>query len=208
MPRPRSSSVSARLSSCTIWSSVSGLQHVNAAARKQRAVDLERRILGGGADQADVAFFHVGQKGILLRFVEAVNLVDEDDGARAVLAGAFGVGHDLLDFLDPGEHGGELDELRLGHAGDDLRQRGLAGARRSPEDERTGVVALDLRAQGLAGTDQLFLPGKFFERARTHAVRQRPRAVGGACRRSEWVGKVPWKIVSPQSHRDSRENPY
>ena len=56
------------------------------------------------------------QKGILLRFVEAVNFVDEDDGARAVLAGAVGIAHDLLDFLDAGEHGGKLDEVGLGDA--------------------------------------------------------------------------------------------
>ena len=155
------------------------LQHVDAAARKQRGVDLERRILGGSADQADVAFFHVGQKGILLSFVETVNLIDEDDGARAVLTGALGVGHDLLDLFNPGEHGGEFDKLRLGHAGDDLRQRSLARARRSPEDERTRVVAVDLCAQRLAGTDQVFLAGELFKRTRTHTVSQRSCAVGG-----------------------------
>ena len=89
----------------------------------------------------------------MLGFVEAVNFVDEDDGAGTVLASAFGVGHDLLDFFDAGEDGGEFDEVRLGHVRDDLRQRSLAGAGRAPEDERTGIVALDLSAQRFAGTD-------------------------------------------------------
>ena len=121
----------------------------------------------------------MGQEGVLLGFVEAMDFVDEDNGPRAVLLGALGVGHDLLDFLDAGEHGGELDELGLGHAGDDLRQRGFAGAGRSPEDERTDVVALDLRAQRLAGADQVLLSDEFVERARTHAVGERAGAVAG-----------------------------
>ena len=127
-------------------------------------------IFGRRADQANAAFFDVGQEGILLGLVEAMNLVDEDDGARAVLAGAIRVGHDLLDFLDAGEHGGKFDELGLGDPGDDFRERGLAGAGRSPEDHRSGIVAFDLDAQRLAGADEVFLSDKFFERARTHAV--------------------------------------
>ena len=115
----------------------------------------------------------MGQKGILLRFVEAMNLVDEDDGARAVLAGAVGIAHDLLDFLDAGEHGGKLDEVGLGDAGDDLGERGLAGPGRAPEDHRGGIVALDLHAQRLAGPDEMLLADEFIERARTHAVGER-----------------------------------
>ena len=76
---------------------------------------------------------------------------------------------------------------------DNFRQRGFARAWRSPEDERARVVALDLRAQRLAGADQVFLAGILVERARTHAVGQRTGAVGGAGRRSEWVGRVPLK---------------
>ena len=86
------------------------------------------------------------QEGILLRLVEAVNLVDEHDGASTVLAGTVGVGHDLLDFLDAREHCGELDELGLRDAGNDFCERGFAGAGRSPENHRTGVVAFDLHA--------------------------------------------------------------
>ena len=162
------------------------LQHVDAAAREQRGVDFERRIFGGGADQANAAFLDVRQEGVLLRFVEAVNFVDEDDGARAVLAGAVGVGHDLLDFLDAGEHGGKLDEVGLGDAGDDLGEGGFAGARRAPEDHRGGIVALDLDAQRLARADQVLLADEFVERARAHAVGQRARAACGLDLGSGW----------------------
>src|SRR5260370_42228386 len=63
------------------------LQHIDAATREQRGVDFEGRILCGCADQANAAFLDVREEGILLRFVEAVNFVDEDDGTRAILAG-------------------------------------------------------------------------------------------------------------------------
>ncbi len=108
-----------------------------------------------------------------------MDLVDEDDRARAVLPGALRVRHDLLDFLDAGEHGGELNELGLGHVGDDLRQRSLAGAGRSPENEGSDVVALNLRPQRLARTDQVLLADKFIQRARTHAVGEWASAVAG-----------------------------
>ena len=93
------------------------------------------------------------QKRILLRFIETVDFIDEDDGPRAVDAGALGIGHDLFDFFDSDQHCGELDELRFGQARDNLRQRGLTRARRAPENQRADVVALDLRTQRLAGAD-------------------------------------------------------
>ena len=120
------------------------------------------------------------QECVLLRFVEAMDLVNENDGASSVLTSAFGIGHHLLDLFDPGEHGGELDELRLGHIGDDLGERGFAGAGRSPEDQGTGVVALDLHAQRLARADQMFLADIFVQCARAHAVGERTSCIGGA----------------------------
>ncbi len=169
------------------------LQHVDAAAREQRGVDFERRIFGGGSDQANAAFLDVRQEGILLRFVEAMNFVDEDDGARAVLAGAVGIAHDLLDFLDAGEHGGKLDEVGLGDAGDDLGKRRLAGAGRAPEDHRGGIIALDLHAQRLARTDQVLLPDEFVERARAHAIGERARALSGGSLRAGWARRDSWE---------------
>ena len=92
-------------------------------------------------------------------------------------ARAFGLGHDLLDLLDAGHDGGELDEVGLGDARDDLGERGFAGAGRSPEDHRAGVVVVDLRAQRLAGPEQMLLADELIERARPHAIGQRPGAV-------------------------------
>ena len=55
----------------------------------------------------------MGKEGILLRLVEAMNLIDKDNGARAVLPGAIGIAHDLLDFLDAGQHRGTPMKLAL-----------------------------------------------------------------------------------------------
>ena len=110
-------------------------------------------------------------------------------------AGALGVGHDLLDFLDSGEHGGELDELRFGHARDNLRQRGLARARRAPENHRADVVALDLHPQRLAGTNQVFLADKFVEGARDACGRRAGACGRRSCRDAEWLEKGPYTFM-------------
>ena len=163
------------------------LQNVYAAAGEQGTVDFERWIFGGGADEPDVALFHVREKCVLLGFVEAVDLVDEDDGAGAILADAFSVGHDLFDLFDSDEDGGEFDELRFCHACDNFGERGFAGAGWAPENERASVVALDLSAERLAGADELLLSRIFFKRAGAHPIGEGTAAVGGAgCVRS-WV---------------------
>src|SRR5262249_24425127 len=55
-------------------------QGVNTGAREQSRDDLKRRVLGGGADEDNVAALDVGQERVLLSLVEAVNLIDEKDG--------------------------------------------------------------------------------------------------------------------------------
>src|SRR5205807_10218593 len=86
-------------------------------------------------------------------------------------------GHDVLDFLDAGENGAEGDEFGARETGDESRERGFAAAGRSPEEHRADVVAFDLHAQRLAGTEEFFLADEFVERARTHALGE--RLIGG-----------------------------
>ena len=56
-------------------------------ARDQRAIDREEGILGRGPDQPYRPAFHIGEKRVLLGFVEAVDLVDEEQGASTVPGG-------------------------------------------------------------------------------------------------------------------------
>ncbi len=142
-------------------------------------IDLERRVLRRRADQHDVAGLDVGQERVLLRLVEAVDLVDEEDGAARHLApGLLGLGHHRLDFLDAGQDRAERDEMRARHLGDEPGERRLAGAGRAPEDDRLQQVALDRHAQRAARRRGALLPDEFVERAGTHALGQRDLHVG------------------------------
>ncbi len=149
------------------------LQRVDAAAGEQRRIDFERGILGGGADEADGSALDPWQEGILLGAVEAVNLIDEEDGAGAPGGGFFRVGHDLLDFFYAGEDGGEFDEGGFGGFGDDFGEGGFADAGRAPEDHRRGVVAIDLDAERFAGAEEMLLAEELVERVGAHALGER-----------------------------------
>src|SRR5258708_14869092 len=94
------------------------IEAVDIGGREQRREDLERGILGGRADKDDVAGFDVGKKGVLLGFIEAVNLIHEDDGAMAGAGFVFGDGHNFLDFLYAGENGAEGNKFGTGQAHD------------------------------------------------------------------------------------------
>ncbi len=50
-------------------------------AREHGSVQLERRVLGRRTEQDDVTPLHIGQKRVLLGPVEAVDLVDEQQGS-------------------------------------------------------------------------------------------------------------------------------
>ncbi len=121
-------------------------QRVNFRAREQRRDHFERRVFGSGADQDDVAVLHVREKSILLRFVEAVDFVDERDGAAPRGAQALGIGHHRLDFLDAAEHGAIGHELAVRQARDQPGKRSLPYSGRAPEDDGAQGVVLDLRA--------------------------------------------------------------
>ena len=155
-------------------------QHVDASARQQRADDFEGRILGGRADERQRAVFDVRQEGVLLRLVEAMHFVEEQHGAAPAF-GAHGARtfDGFADVLDAGHDRRELHEFRVGAACDQPRERGLARARRPPEDQRMQLTAFERLAQRLARAEHLFLADEFIERARPHAIGQRPQSIVG-----------------------------
>ncbi len=149
-------------------------QNVDAAAREQRGVHLEGRILGRGADEDDRALLDVGEKRILLGAVEPMDLVDEEDGPHPVTGAlAVGLADHLADLLDARQDGREGDEAGAGHAGHQGRERGLAGARGAPEDHRMQLARLDGRPQHAAGPQEVLLPHDLVDRARSDAIGQR-----------------------------------
>lgn len=90
------------------------LQHKHFAAGEQSAVDFKRGIFGSGTDEDNAAFFHKGQKSILLRLVEAVNFVYKNNGFFAESTIFFCLLHDLADFLDAAGDGRKIDECGFG----------------------------------------------------------------------------------------------
>ena len=125
------------------------VQLVDLRAREQRGVDLEVRVLGRRADQRDQALLDRGQQHVLLGLVEAVDLVEEEDGAApppdARRCG--GALEDAADLRAPGLDGAQLLERRVGGDRDDPRERRLARPRRAVEDHRVRAVLLDRGAQ-------------------------------------------------------------
>ena len=150
-----------------------GFEDEDAAAREQRAVDFKGGVFRGRANQDDAAFFDVGQEGVLLGFVEAVDFVDEDDGFFAALPLAFGVFHDFFNVFDAAHDCAEGDEARAGLVGDDLRQGSFAHAGRPPEDHGAQFVVRNHVLQDFAFAQQLPLPDKVVEGARAQAGGQR-----------------------------------
>ena len=146
------------------------MQLHHARAADQRRVNLEEGVLRCGSHQHQHAILHGVQQRVLLAAVEAVDLVDEQDGAqterRQALVGGIDFAAQIRNRAADGRH---LHERSLRRLGDDVRERGLARARRAEQDDRAQLVLLDGVAQPRAGAHRLVLADHFLERARTHA---------------------------------------
>ncbi len=150
------------------------LQHVHLRARQQRAVHFERRVLGGCADEGDQPLLDERQERILLRLVEAVHLVHEQDGVAAVLLQReLGLRDRLADILHAGQHRRQRHEIGIEGRGHQPRQRGLADARRPPQDHRMQLAGFECEAQRLARTQQMRLPDDIVYRLRAQPLGQR-----------------------------------
>jgi hypothetical protein len=156
-----------------------GVEDVDLGAREERGDDLERGIFGGGTDEEDVAGFDIREESVLLGFVEAMDFVNEDDGALSGVGFALGLGHDVLDFFDAAEDGAEGDEFAAGEAGDDAGERGLAATRRAPEEHGAEIIGFDLEAKRFAGAEEFFLADEFVEGAWAHALGEGLKGGGG-----------------------------
>src|SRR5207244_2333192 len=114
----------------------------------------------------------VRKESVLLRFVEAMDLINEEDGAPPVAPALFRRRHHLFDFFDPGQYRAELDEVAALPVGHDHRQRRLPRTWRTPEDHGRELVALDLLPERLSRAEDVLLADKLFQRHGPHAVGQ------------------------------------
>ena len=120
----------------------------------------------------------MGQEGILLRLVEAVNLIDKEHHPPPAQLQLLGHCHRFTDLLDPGGDGRQPQHLGIDPPGKEFGQGGLAGAGRPPQDHRVDLARFQRPPQRLAGRQQMLLAGILIEGAGAHARRQ--RLAGGA----------------------------
>ena len=167
------------------------LQHIDRRARQQRAVDLERRVLGRRADERQQAALDERQERVLLRLVEAMHFVDEQDRCAAgLLARELGARDGVADVLDAGEHGRDRDEVGVERIGHQPRERRLAHARRAPQDHRMRLARRERDGERLARRQQMALADHLVDRLRAQPLgerRQRSR-IRAAAKRSV-IGK-------------------
>jgi hypothetical protein len=141
------------------------MQHINRSAREQRRIDFERRVFGRRADKGQQPAFDIGQESVLLRLVEAMYFVDEEDRPPST-AGArhFSTCHRLTNVLDPREDRRDGDEVGSKGVRHQARQRRLADSGRPPEDHAVQLPGLESHGQRLAGTEQMRLPDHLGQR--------------------------------------------
>jgi hypothetical protein len=132
----------------------------------------------------------VRQEGILLRFVEAVHFVHEQEHrAASHLAQLVSAIDDRLDLAHTGGHGAEALEVRLQAGSDEACERRLAASRRSPQEQRARqLAAREDIAQRPTRAEQMRLATKLFPGARPHALGER-RLRGRLVRRRRFVAE-------------------
>ena len=158
---------------------IEAAQHQDLAARQERAVQLERRVLRRGADQGDRAVLDIGQEAVLLGAVETVDLVDEQQGALAVLAALAGGLEDPAQVGHAGEHRRQWLEMQVGVLGQQAGDRRLAAARRPPQDQRAELAVGQHAAERTFGAEQVVLAQDLGQRLRPHPFGERRRGERG-----------------------------
>ena len=150
-------------------------QHQHLGARQQRADQLEGRVLGRGPDEDNGAVLDDRQEGVLLGAVEAVDLVDKEQGAAADLAALARRLEHLAQVGDAGKHSRQRLEFEIGAVRQQACDRGLAAAGRPPQDHRGELPARDHSSDRAIRAEQMILPHDLAEALRPQAVGERPR---------------------------------
>ncbi len=124
----------------------------------------------------------VGQERILLRLVEAVDLVDEDHRPPARRRSRSASAITALISLIPLSTALNGHELAAGDAGDQPRQRGFARRPAAPTGSSISARRARSGPQRLARTQDVLLAHVVFQPFGPHALGQRPRVVGRSSR--------------------------
>jgi hypothetical protein len=128
----------------------------------------------------------MGQEGVLLALVEAVHLVDENNGAALLQAIARGrrALDRVADVLHAAEHRTDAEELRIEGIGHQPRDSGLAGAGRTPQDAGMRLARFEGNAQRHTRAEQVLLADDLAQGLRTQTLGQGLMRVGSHGSRS------------------------
>ena len=164
-------------------------QHIELEARQQCPGQLERRVLGRGADEDQGAVLDIGQEGVLLALVEAMHLVDEQYRVPPLgSTRALGALDRRADVFDPGEHRRKVQKQGVGVVRDEAGERGLTAPGRAPQHHRMGPPGLDGEAQRPCRPQDVPLPDDVLDAGRPHALGQGFGAAGVRAVRGAHVG--------------------
>ena len=116
----------------------------------------------------------MGKEIILLRLVEMMDFIDEEDRGLAQAMKLFRFLDDLLEIFDSRRDGGELHASCASRAGEDPGQRGLAASWRAPKNQGVQFARLDYSSEKLAGPEKMLLADEFIEGFGSHPFREWP----------------------------------
>jgi len=133
-------------------------------AGEKRVVEGEGGVFGGRADQGDRPVLDEGEEGVLLRFVEAVDLVDKEDRARLQQRELFLLFDHSFQVGDAVEHGAKGDQIGIERFRIEARQRGLAASGRPPEEKRGGAAGRDAARYQTFWAQDMVLPDDLAQR--------------------------------------------
>ena len=152
----------------------------NLGSRNERAVYVKERIVSGGADQPNVSGLNIGQEDVLLRLIEMMDLVNEENGLLSGCVAAIRrASNYATHFGHVAFHAADSNEFGVRHFRDDPGERGLSASWRAGEDHRRQTIGFNSASQKFAGAKDVFLAHKFLQRARAHPRGERRSAVCG-----------------------------
>src|SRR5690349_16045165 len=145
------------------------LELKNLRWRDKRTVDVKERVIGGCTDQAQVSAFDIGKQNVLLRFVEMMDLIDEQN---RLLAGAPETvrccGDDATHFSDIALYTADSDKFGVCHLGYDVGQGCFSAAGGSGKNHRWQTISFNRAAEKFPCSENVFLTDEFQERSWTH----------------------------------------
>ena len=150
----------------------------HAAARHDGGSHGRVGIFRSRAYEHNIPAFDIRKQGIRLRFIETVAFVEQQIGAFTV---KFQIAARLfrrrLHVRNARVHGVQLYVIAPRRIRHDIGERGLARARRAPEDTATQPVGFDGARQKAGFRNDMRLADKFPERTRPHAFGERMQGV-------------------------------